>query len=239
MVLEITSSWFKRTIESLQFFGDGGGASSSSTPHIDPQGWITPECAKFAVSALNYPVKKTEEKSAPKPPPRKKKALSTLSKSRKELQSWKTSTIAVRLSRPGEPRRKRKVPDEYFSNFQLDVEESVSSQPDKKVSKKYAQRGVLTNKSLVGSMFEMEKFLQDEQFLNLELPKLIEEEKIRATDGDIDLTIRTSGYQKVQLVAWIRFRSLYHSEKIHIRVLNRKGGPMMLVNLIYYFQFDK
>jgi len=39
----------------------------------------------------------------------------------------------------------------------------------------------------------MQKFLEDEQFLRLELPKLIEEEKARASDDDIDLTIRTSG----------------------------------------------
>ena len=167
-------------------------------------------------------------------PPRKKNALSISWKSREELQSWETSIITERFSKHGDPRRKRKVP-ECFSDFQLDVEASVSSQPRKKVAKNYAHRGALNNKPVVGGMFKMEKFLQDEKFLNLELPRLIEEEKKRASDGDIDLTIRTSGYQKVQLVSWIRFRSLYHSRKIHIRVLSRKGSPTMLVHIIYNF----
>lgn len=235
MVLENTSSWFKRTIASLRSVGDGEGSSSSLTPQIDPQGWITPEFAEFAVSALNYPAKKAKEKSAPTPPPRKKKALSISSKSKMELQSWETSII----TEPGDPRRKRKIP-ECLSDFQLDVEVSVSSQPRKKATENCAQRGALNNKSVVGDMFKMEKFLQDERFLNLELPKLIQEEKKRASDGDIDLTIRTSGYQKVKLVSWIRFRSLYHSGKIQIRVLSHnEGSPMMLVHTIYNFQLDR
>jgi len=239
VVLENTSSWFKRTIASLRSVGDGEGSSSSLTPQIDPQGWITPEFAEFAVSALNYPAKKVEEKSAPISPPRKKKALSISSKSKMELQSWETSIITERFSKHGDPRRKRKVP-ECFSDFQLDVEASVSSQPRKKATENCAHREALNNKSVVGGMFKMEKFLQDEKFLNLELPNLIEEEKKRTSDGDIDLTIRPSGYQKVQLVSWIRFRSLYHSGKIQIRVLSRnEGSPMMLVHTIYNFQLDR
>ena len=232
MVLVNTSSWFKRVIESLRSTGDGEGSSSSLTPQIGPQRWITHEFSEYAVSALNYPTKTAEEKSATTPPSRKKKELTTSAKSKKEQQSWETSTIAGRFSKPGDPRRKRKTP-ECFSDFQQDVEASVSSQPRKKATENCAQRGALNNKSVVGDMFKMEKFLQDERFLNLELPKLIQEEKKRASDGDIDLTIRTSGYQIVQLVSWIRFRSLYHSGKIHIRILGRKGSPMMLVHIIY------
>ena len=44
--------------------------------------------------------------------------------------------------------------------------------------------------------------VQDDQFLSLELPKLEEEEKMRASDDDIDIPIRISGGDTtIQLVA--------------------------------------
>ena len=113
------------------------------------------------------------------------------------------------------------------------MDEKADSQPSKKVAKKFTHRGALTNKSdAVSGAFKMQKFLEDEQFLRLELPKLIEEEKARASDDDIDLTIRTSGGDpKILLVTWIRIRSLYRSGKIHIRVRsrNRSSNPVTLV----------
>ena len=57
---------------------------------------------------------------------------------------------------------------------------------------------------------------------------------MRASDDDIDLTIWTSGQQKVQLVARIRFRSLYHSGNIQIRVLDRKGSSMISISMITF-----
>ena len=113
----------------------------------------------------------------------------------------------------------------------------VSSPPDKKVALNYNHSGALNDQSVVG-VFKMRNYLQLEQFLNLELPKLMEKEKERVSDGDIDLTIQTSKLQKVQLAAWTRFCSLYQSGKIHIRVLtSRKSSPVMLEYIIYYFQF--
>lgn len=235
MVLESTSFWFKRAIDSLR----SAGAVEEGSPGIGPLGFITPDYAEFAVSALKYSyIKKTEEEATP-PPPRKKKALLVPSKSKMKLQCQKRSTD--HCSKPdckiqciccADPRRKRKVP-ERFSEFHL-MDKGGDSPPSKKVGKKFAHRGALTNKfGAVGGAFEMEKFLEDEQFLRLELPKLVEEEKARASDDDIDLTIRTSrgGHRKIQLVAWIRIRSLYRSGKIHIRVRsrNRSSAPIPLV----------
>ncbi len=76
VVLESTSCWFKRAINSLRSFGAVKEESSSSTPEIGPEGWITPDFAEFAVSACNYPaIKKAGEEATPSPPDRKKKAL--------------------------------------------------------------------------------------------------------------------------------------------------------------------
>jgi len=75
VVLESTSNWFNRAIDSLRSVGAVEKESSPSTTETDPQGLITPDCAEFAVSAINYSaIKKTEEEPTP-PPPRKKKAL--------------------------------------------------------------------------------------------------------------------------------------------------------------------
>lgn len=265
MVLENTSCWFKRAVESLRsVVNDNEKESSSSTLQIGSRGWITPEFAEFAVSALNYPAKKAGEKSVPTPPSRKKKSLSTSSKSNMMLQGCETSTIE-RSSMPGDLRRKR-------SRSPLDKASVKSSPPDIKVEHNYAYRetlndksmvggvfkmqnylheeqflnlehnyayrGALNHNSMVGAVFKMRNYLHDEQFLNLELPKLIEEKK-RVSDVDIDLAIHPSELQKVQLVAWTRFRSLYHSGKIHIRILNsRESSPMILVCIIYYLHFD-
>lgn len=245
VVLENNSIWFKRALESLRSAGkeerppaslptrqELDGPPSSSSPEICPQGWITLEFAEFAVSALNYSAKKAEEDS------KSRKVLSARSLDKQELQNRKTS-ITERCSRPGDLRRKRKVPDS-FSEFRLN--EASVNPTRKNVAKKYVHRGALNNKSSgVGEMFhEKRRFLEDELFLNLELPKLVEEEKMRASDGtDIDLTIRASDHQKIQLVAWIRFRNLYHSGKIHIRVLSRKSSPIMLVCIAYLLQFDR
>jgi len=112
------------------------------------------------------------------------------------------------------------------------MDKEADRPPSKKVSKKFAHRGALNNKSdAVGDALKMRKFLQDEKFLRLKLPKLVEEEKMRASDDDVDLTIRTSGgHREIQLVAWIRFRSLYQSGKIHIRVCScYRSSPIILV----------
>ena len=43
----------------------------------------------------------------------------------------------------------------------------------------------------------------------------------------MDLVVRNG--QTVQVVAWIRFHRIYHAEKMHIRILSRKSGPLILV----------
>jgi len=70
----------------------------------------------------------------------------------------------------------------------------------------------------------MQKLLQDDR---IQLQKLMNEEKNRAFDDEIDLTIRSG--QTAKLVAWMRFHSVYHSGKMHIRYLNRRSGPVILV----------
>lgn len=227
MVLESTPCWFERAIESLRSTGRVKEGSSSSTPDISPQGWMTQDFAEFAVSALNYPaVKKVGEEATPPTLIRKKKTLLISSQSsRTKLQCRKTST-EHHCSKPdckipciyADLRRKRKVPERISEFFLMDKE--TDRPPSKKMAKKFPHRGALNKKSdVVGGAFKMRKFLQDEKFLRLDLSKLLEEEKMRASDDDVDLTIRTSdGHQKIQLVSWIRFRSLYQSGNIHIRV---------------------
>jgi len=111
-------------------------------------------------------------------------------------------------------------------------EEDDDLPPRKRVAlAKRTGHGAL-NKPKVDGMSLMHSFQQNERFRNLELPKLVEEEKTRATDDDdVDLTIdRTVDVQKVKLVARNRFRSLHHSGKIHIR--DCKTDPSTLVNII-------
>jgi len=95
---------------------------------------------------------------------------------------------------------------------------STSSVPSK------PQVQVPLNKPEGSAMSKMRKLLQDDRF---QLPKLINEEKMRAFDDEIDLTIRSG--QTAQLVAWMRFHSVYHSGKMHIRYLSRKSGFVILV----------
>lgn len=80
------------------------------------------------------------------------------------------------------------------------------------------------NKVVPDGMSKMRKLLQDERF---QLQKLMTQEKMRAFDDEVDLTIRSG--QTVQLVAWIRFHSVYQSGKMHIRFLSRRAGPVILV----------
>ena len=111
-------------------------------------------------------------------------------------------------------------------------EEDDELPPRKRVAlAKRTGHGAL-NKPKVEGMSSMHSFQQNERFRNLELPKLVEEEKKRATDDDdVDLTIdRTVDVQKVKLVARNPFRSLHHSGKIHIR--DCKTDPSTLVNII-------
>jgi hypothetical protein len=74
------------------------------------------------------------------------------------------------------------------------------------------------------SLSKMRKILSDERF---QLQKLMTEEKTRAFDEEVDLTVRQG--QTVQLVAWIRFHRIYHAGRIHIRFLSRRAGPVILV----------
>ena len=76
----------------------------------------------------------------------------------------------------------------------------------------------------LNAMSKMRKLLSDERF---QLQKLMTQEKARAFDEDIDLTVRQG--QTVQLVAWIRFHRIYQSGQIHIRFLSRRAGPVILV----------
>ncbi len=92
------------------------------------------------------------------------------------------------------------------------------------------QSQVQLNKPGGDGMSKMRKLLQDERF---QLQKLMNEEKMRAFDDEVDLAIRSG--QTVQLVAWIRFHSVYHSGKMHIRYLSRRSGPVILVTCFYYF----
>ena len=62
---------------------------------------------------------------------------------------------------------------------------------------------------------------------------LIKSEKTRAFDEEVDLVIRTGQY--VQLIAWIRFHRIYHAKKMHIRILTRKSGPLILVSISFSF----
>jgi len=86
------------------------------------------------------------------------------------------------------------------------------------------------NKCEVDGMSLVQTFLQDEQFRSLELPKLLEEEKTRVSNEYVNLAIRTTDEQKVQLVTWNRFRSLYLSGKIHIR--SSRTNPVTMVTFI-------
>ena len=82
-------------------------------------------------------------------------------------------------------------------------------------------QGALNKPEVDGVSLVHQSFLQDERFRSVDLPKLVEEEKTRASDDDIDLSIDwTVDEQKVQLVAWNRFRFLHHSGKIRIRSSN-------------------
>ena len=74
------------------------------------------------------------------------------------------------------------------------------------------------------SLSKMRKLLSDERF---QLQKLMTEEKMRAFDEEVELTVRQG--QTVQLVAWIRFHRIYHAGRIHIRFLSRRAGPVILV----------
>lgn len=74
------------------------------------------------------------------------------------------------------------------------------------------------------SLSKMRKLLQDERF---NLPKLMTEEKTRAFDEEVDLNVPQG--QTVQLVAWIRFHRIYHADRMHIRFLSRRAGPVILV----------
>ena len=71
---------------------------------------------------------------------------------------------------------------------------------------------------------KMARLIQDDRF---QLHKLIAQEKSRIFDEEIDLTIRS--VEAVELVAWIRFHRIYHSGRMHIRVLMRRTGPVILV----------
>jgi len=77
---------------------------------------------------------------------------------------------------------------------------------------------------------KMQKLLQDDRF---QLQKLMNEEKKRTFDDEIDLTIRSG--QTAQLVAWMRFHSVYHSGKMHIRYLSRRSGSVILVIFLLLF----
>ncbi|KAI9561732.1 hypothetical protein GHT06_012693 [Daphnia sinensis] len=118
----------------------------------------------------------------------------------------------------------------------------ASSPPSKNVAKKHTHPNMrLANKSRVSpaednvpppqepiaktsSLSKMRKLLNDERF---QLHKLMTEEKTRAFDEEVDLTVRQG--QTVQLVAWIRFHRIYHAGRIHIRFLSRRAGPVILV----------
>ena len=82
-------------------------------------------------------------------------------------------------------------------------------------------------------MSKMRKLLQDERF---QLQTLMTQEKMRAFDDEVDLTVRSG--QTVQLVAWIRFHSVYQSGKMHIRFLSRRAGPVILVRVVLKISFS-
>ncbi|XP_057376259.1 uncharacterized protein LOC130697376 isoform X2 [Daphnia carinata] len=118
----------------------------------------------------------------------------------------------------------------------------ASSPPSKNVAKKHTHPNMrLANKSRTlpteenvtppqepiaktSSLSKMRKLLNDERF---QLQKLMTDEKTRAFDEEVDLTVRQG--QTVQLVAWIRFHRIYHAGRIHIRFLSRRAGPVILV----------
>ncbi len=72
------------------------------------------------------------------------------------------------------------------------------------------------------SITKMARLVQGQRFC-----QMILQEKRRIFDEDLDLTIRSG--ESVELVAWIRFHRIYHAGKMHIRVLMRRTGPMILV----------
>ena len=76
----------------------------------------------------------------------------------------------------------------------------------------------------LNAMSKMRRLLSDERF---QLQNLMMQEKARAFDEDIDLTVRQG--QTVQLIAWIRFHRIYQAGQMHIRFLSRRAGPVILV----------
>ena len=64
--------------------------------------------------------------------------------------------------------------------------------------------------------------LQDKSF-----NKLIEEEKRRAFEDEVDLNVQPG--LKVKLVSWIRFHRIYQSGRMCVRYLRSPAGPVILV----------
>jgi len=199
VIMEKTSLWFKRTIESL----------------------------KYANKSLKNISNKKREPRLPRITSLQKRMniISTSYSYDKGLPSSSSSlTPFVQVFHPAVA---------YCLRSSKKVEKKDYEPPPRKriaLAKRTGQ-GAL-NKPEVRSMSLMQSILQDERFRNLELPKLVEEEKMRASNDDVDLTIdRTVDEQKVKLIARNRFRSLHRSGKIHIR--SSKTNPYTLVNIIF------
>ena len=83
-----------------------------------------------------------------------------------------------------------------------------------------------TEQLVASSLSQIFKLAHDER---INLQKLLEDEKFRAFNEEVDLKILQS--TKVQLVAWIRFHTIYQSGRMHVRFLKNQSGPIIL--LIY------
>jgi len=246
VVLEPTSVWFKKTVESLRY-------SNKSLVLVPNEKIVSPRlsCAsksqkRVSTVSPSSTTKKEEGSLSSTPevgleeeksPPTKKRALSVPLSQGKQLTDGNNQERFTELHpdkaslSPPSRNVARKHTHTIMRTAHLKAVVSPPLAPPN-TSSATAAKPSNTQAELiifeVDGAWKMQTFLQDEQFRSLELPKLMEEEKLKPV---IDLNIRTLGHQKVQLVSWTRFLSLYRSEKIQIRC--SKTHP---VTLVIYFK---
>jgi len=203
-----------------------------------PQGLITLQLAEFAVSAINSNIKSTvstqhsfeemkefyasipvtnDQRRSPQPPSTLATSETTDAQERTispQFAELAVSTLVVskKRGRDVECKRpnKRKILSEHNYALKYRTRLTRSLKPS-------SMQEIRNNQPNVdGVMYKISKLLQDRD-IQQQLPKLIEDEKMRSPDDDLNLTIQPG--QTIQLVSWTRFHSLYHSEKIRIRFL--------------------
>ena len=124
--------------------------------------------------------------------------------------------------RPGRPRKSRPPSPSSGTATQQQTGDSVVQTPQSSPNAEASKKIVPPTKT--SPLSKIRQLLKDER---VNLQKLVEEEKRRAFDDEVDLNVQEG--QTVKLVAWIRFHRIYQSGRMQIRYLSRRASHVILV----------